>query len=110
MADWSGPESSWRRIDKKLGGLPEEPRGVATCQNYPQRAATVPPARVAKVQKHISDAHYDYRAIYAPISISRQNRDLCKVLHIDSKAERKLEKSAIAEETKQKIMQSIFCV
>ena len=49
MADWSGPESSWRRIDKKLGGLPEEPRGVATCQNYPERAATVPVARVAKV-------------------------------------------------------------
>lgn len=94
VADWSRPGSSWRRIDKKLGGRTEEPRGVATCQNYPQRVATLPLgrvakvwstylAKVAKVQKHISDAHYGYRAIYAPKSISRQNRELCKVLHID---------------------------
>ena len=37
VADWSRPGSSWRRIDKKLGGRTEEPRGVATCQNCPQR-------------------------------------------------------------------------
>ena len=49
VADWSRPGSSWRRIDKKLGGRTEEPRGVATCQNCPQRAATAPLGRVAKV-------------------------------------------------------------
>ena len=112
VADWSRPGSSWRRIDKKLGGRTEEPRGVATCQNCPQRAATAPLGRVAKVwstylarevQKHISDSHYGYRPFTPPNQSFGKIESCAKCyIYIDSKAERKLEKIVVAEETKTK--------
>ena len=63
--------------------------------------------QVAKVEEHIRRA-LQLLGHYAPISISRQNRELDKVLHRDCKAKRKLENSVIAKEIKPKIVQSIF--
>ena len=66
VADWSRPGSSWRRIDKKPGGRTEEPRGVATCQNYPQRAAT---CKSGKSVEQISCKWQKYRSRF-PTSIT----------------------------------------
>ena len=114
---WEFLAKNWQKAWRPDGGasrrrhvpkLPSEGRHCATWKS-------------GKSIEHISckgstEAHIRFAlrlsAIYAPKSIFRQNRELCKVLHIDSKAEQELEKSVIAEETKKlKIIQSIFmCV